>query len=145
MVREFEKEEVDNINITYLFFFVTYPFTMMVYILLFMVNHTDYITYEFDFLTFNIVVVMIHLYKNQLQNYAQKRNLSLPEYAPEWEGPPHAMRFGCKVTIDGHTFQSPKFYSTLKEAEHAAAEIAFKSLSPNGVQEVSITHLWPIR
>ncbi|KAI5443651.1 double-stranded RNA-binding protein 6 [Lathyrus oleraceus] len=82
--------------------------------------------------------IMIHLYKNQLQNYAQKRNLSLPEYAPEWEGPPHAMRFGCKVTIDGHTFQSPKFYSTLKEAEHAAAEIAFKSLSPNGVQEDDI-------
>ncbi|CAL5206498.1 unnamed protein product [Lathyrus oleraceus] len=81
---------------------------------------------------------MIHLYKNQLQNYAQKRNLSLPEYAPEWEGPPHAMRFGCKVTIDGHTFQSHKFYSSLKEAEHAAAEIAFKSLSPNGVQEDDI-------
>ncbi|CAI8595166.1 unnamed protein product [Vicia faba] len=79
--------------------------------------------------------IMVHLYKNQLQNYAQKRNLSLPEYAPEWEGPPHAMRFKCKVTINGQTFQSPQFYSTLKEAEHAAAEVAFKSLSPSGVQE----------
>ncbi|XP_058722672.1 double-stranded RNA-binding protein 1-like isoform X1 [Vicia villosa] len=78
---------------------------------------------------------MVHLYKNQLHTYAQKRGLRLPEYAPEWEGPPHAKRFRCKVTIDGQTFQSPKFYPTVKEAEHAAAEIAFKSLSPNGVQE----------
>ncbi|XP_058722651.1 double-stranded RNA-binding protein 4-like isoform X3 [Vicia villosa] len=78
---------------------------------------------------------MVHLYKNQLHTYAQKRGLRLPEYAPQWEGPPHAKRFRCKVTIDGQTFQSPKFYPTVKEAEHAAAEIAFKSLSPNGVQE----------
>lgn len=92
-------------------------------------------------LTFNFVVGMVHLYKNQLQIYAQKRNLSLPVYAPEWEGQCHARRFRCKVTIDGQTFQSPKFYSTLKESEHAAAEIAFKSLSPNGVQEVRLNHL----
>ncbi|XP_027187715.1 double-stranded RNA-binding protein 1-like isoform X2 [Cicer arietinum] len=81
---------------------------------------------------------IIHLYKNQLQNYAQKRNLNLPEYSSEWEGPPHAMRFRCKVTIDGQTFECPKFYSTLKDAEHAAAEFAFMSLSPSGVQEDDI-------
>ncbi|PNX94486.1 double-stranded RNA-binding protein 1-like, partial [Trifolium pratense] len=82
---------------------------------------------------------MIHLYKAQLQIYAQKRNLKLPEYSPEWEGPPHAMRFKCKVTIDGQTFESPKFYSTLKEAEHAAAENALTSLSPSGIKE-SVLH-----
>ncbi|XP_045788987.1 double-stranded RNA-binding protein 1-like isoform X1 [Trifolium pratense] len=81
---------------------------------------------------------MIHLYKAQLQIYAQKRNLKLPEYSPEWEGPPHAMRFKCKVTIDGQTFESPKFYSTLKEAEHAAAENALTSLSPSGIKEDEI-------
>ncbi|WJX25406.1 HLA class II histocompatibility antigen, DR beta 4 chain [Trifolium repens] len=81
---------------------------------------------------------MTHLYKTQLQIYAQKKNLKLPEYSPEWEGPPHAMRFKCKVTIDGQTFESPKFYPTLKEAEHAAAEIALKSLSPTGIQEDEI-------
>ncbi|GAU27951.1 hypothetical protein TSUD_146690 [Trifolium subterraneum] len=81
---------------------------------------------------------MIHLYKTQLQIYAQKRNLKLPEYSPEWEGPPHAMRFKCKVTIDGQTFESPKFYSTLKEAEHAAAETALTSLSPSGIQEAKL-------
>jgi dsRNA-specific ribonuclease len=88
---------------------------------------------------------MTHLYKTQLQIYAQKRNLKLPEYSPEWEGPPHAMRFKCKVTIDGQTFESPKFYPTFKEAEHAAAEIALKSLSPTGIQEASLNHMWLIR
>ncbi|KAK7315553.1 hypothetical protein VNO77_34106 [Canavalia gladiata] len=78
---------------------------------------------------------MSHLYKSQLQRYAQKRNLSLPVYSPEWEGPPHAMRFKCKVTFDGQTYESDKFYSSLKAAEHAAAEVALMSLSPSGVQE----------
>lgn len=100
---------------------------------------------SYDFMSFNFVIGIIHLYKNQLQNYAQKRNLNLPEYSSEWEGPPHAMRFRCKVTIDGQTFECPKFYSTLKDAEHAAAEFAFMSLSPSGVQEASLNHLWPIR
>ncbi|OIV90075.1 hypothetical protein TanjilG_01529 [Lupinus angustifolius] len=78
---------------------------------------------------------MQHLYKNQLQNYAHKKNLNLPAYSSEWEGPPHALRFKCKVTIDGQTFESSKFFSTLKDAEHAAAEVALMSLSPGGVQE----------
>ncbi|RZC11558.1 Double-stranded RNA-binding protein 4 isoform A [Glycine soja] len=78
---------------------------------------------------------MLHLYKNQLQSYVQKNNLSLPVYSSEWEGPPHAMRFKCKVTVDGQTYESDKFYSTLKDAEHAAAEAALISLSPGRVQE----------
>ncbi|KAF1860000.1 hypothetical protein Lal_00027849 [Lupinus albus] len=65
---------------------------------------------------------ILHLYKNQLQNYAHKRNLNLPVYASVWEGPPHALRFKCKVTIDGQTFESPKLFATLKDAENAAAE-----------------------
>ncbi|XP_027358913.1 double-stranded RNA-binding protein 6-like isoform X2 [Abrus precatorius] len=78
---------------------------------------------------------MSHLYKNQLQSYAQKRNLNLPVYSSEWEGPPHAMRFKCRVTVDGQTYESDKFYSSLKHAEHAAAEVALLFLSPDGVQE----------
>ncbi|KAL6202702.1 hypothetical protein ACLB2K_026407 [Fragaria x ananassa] len=39
--------------------------------------------------------------KNQLQYYAQKRNLILPVYSCEREGPPHATRFKCTITIDG--------------------------------------------
>ncbi|XP_019451246.1 PREDICTED: double-stranded RNA-binding protein 1-like isoform X2 [Lupinus angustifolius] len=81
---------------------------------------------------------ILHLYKNQLQNYAHKRNLNLPVYASAWEGPPHALRFKCKVTIDGQTFESPKLFATLKDAENAAAEVALISLSPGGVQEGQI-------
>ena len=84
---------------------------------------------------------MAHLYKNQLQNYAQKRNLKLPVYSSEWEGPPHCMRFKCKVTVDGQTYECPQFFSTLKDAKHAAAEVALMSLSPGGYQEaVLITY-----
>ncbi|KAH7855764.1 hypothetical protein Vadar_028587 [Vaccinium darrowii] len=79
---------------------------------------------------------MRHLYKNRLQNYAQKRNLLLPEYSTEREGPPHASRFKSKVTIDGKSYESPEFTSTLKEAEHAAAKVALESLSVNEVQEI---------
>ncbi|XP_027924994.1 double-stranded RNA-binding protein 1-like isoform X3 [Vigna unguiculata] len=78
---------------------------------------------------------MLHLYKNQLQSFVQKKNLGLPVYSSECEGPPHATRFKCKVTIDGHTYGSDKFYSTVKDAEHAAAEAALMSLSPGGVEE----------
>ncbi|GAV77302.1 dsrm domain-containing protein [Cephalotus follicularis] len=76
-----------------------------------------------------------HLYKNQLQNYAQKRNLTLPLYTCERDGPPHASRFKCKVTVDGKTFENPEFFSTIKEAEHAVARIALVSLLQDGVQE----------
>ncbi|KAE8022906.1 hypothetical protein FH972_008667 [Carpinus fangiana] len=75
---------------------------------------------------------MQHLYKIHLQNYAQKRNLSLPVYSCEREGPPHASRFKCKVTINGQTYESPEFFATLKDGEHAAAKVALASLSPDG-------------
>jgi hypothetical protein len=88
------------------------------------------------------IIDMQHLYKNHLQNYAQKRNLSLPVYSCEREGPPHASRFKCKVTIDGQTYESPEFFATLKDAEHAAAKVALTSLSPDGVKEASL--LFPL-
>ena len=81
---------------------------------------------------------MQHFYKNQLQNYAQKRNLRLPVYSCEREGPPHASHFRCKVTVDGQTYGSPEFFSTLKDAEHAAAKIALTSLVPDGAKEASL-------
>ncbi|KAM7273176.1 hypothetical protein ACFE04_027840 [Oxalis oulophora] len=75
------------------------------------------------------------MYKNHLQVYAQKRSLALPEYATEREGPPHACRFKSKVTVHGQTFETPDFFSTLKEAENAAATLAVSALLPEGVNE----------
>ncbi|OVA00881.1 Double-stranded RNA-binding domain [Macleaya cordata] len=69
------------------------------------------------------------LHKNLLQNYAQRRNLSLPVYSCVREGPPHAVRFKANVTVDEQTFEGPEFCRTLKEAEHAAARVALTSLS----------------
>lgn len=78
---------------------------------------------------------MQHLYKNQLQSYTQKKNLPLPMYSCEREGPPHASRFKCKVTIDGQTYESHQFFPTLKEAEHEAAKVALMSLSVDKFQQ----------
>ncbi|KAJ0014770.1 hypothetical protein Pint_20048 [Pistacia integerrima] len=77
----------------------------------------------------------LHLYKNQLQSYVQKRNLAFPIYSCEREGPPHASCFKCKVTVGGQTYECQEFFPTLKEAEHGAAKVALMSLSSDGVQE----------
>ncbi|XP_007030026.2 PREDICTED: double-stranded RNA-binding protein 4 [Theobroma cacao] len=76
-----------------------------------------------------------HLYKNQLQVFARKRNVDLPVYSCECEGPPHASRFRCKVTFNEQTYESLEFFPTIKEAEHAAAKITLSSLSPDAFQE----------
>lgn len=81
---------------------------------------------------------MQHLYKNKLQNFAQKKNLTLPVYTCERDGPPHASRFRCKVEIDGKTYESPEFHATLKDAENAVAKVALLSSCQDGVQEASI-------
>ncbi|XP_060197472.1 double-stranded RNA-binding protein 1-like isoform X2 [Lycium barbarum] len=78
---------------------------------------------------------MLHLYKNRLQHYAQKQSLTLPVYSSELDGPPHSRRFRSKVTVDGKTYETQEFFSTLKEAEHAAAKVAFESLALNDIQE----------
>ncbi|KAL7003397.1 HLA class II histocompatibility antigen, DR beta 4 chain [Sarracenia purpurea var. burkii] len=57
------------------------------------------------------------------------------EYSCESEGPSHASRFKSKVTIDGITDESPEFFSTIKEAKHAVAKVAWESLSTNEIQE----------
>ncbi|KAG6736460.1 hypothetical protein POTOM_060768 [Populus tomentosa] len=78
---------------------------------------------------------MLHLFKNRLQTYAQKRNFSLPVYSCEREGPPHAIRFKCNVTVNGKTYESREYFPTLNKAENAAAKAALMSLLPNGVEE----------
>lgn len=81
---------------------------------------------------------MQHLYKTQLQTYTQKRNLPLPVYTSESTGPSHNCCFKSKVTVAGQTYESPEFFSTLKDAEHAAAKTALISLSSAVDQEVSL-------
>jgi dsRNA-specific ribonuclease len=67
-------------------------------------------------------------YKSQLQIYAQKRHKGVPLYHTIQIGPPQAILFKSTVTVDGHTFESPQDYRTVKEAEFAAARVALMSL-----------------
>ncbi|XP_041990653.1 double-stranded RNA-binding protein 2-like [Salvia splendens] len=72
------------------------------------------------------------MYKNQLQELAQRSCFSLPSYTCIREGPDHAPRFKAVVNFNGDTFESPHFCSNLRLAEHAAAEAALTSLSSRG-------------
>uniref|UniRef100_A0A0D9WCW4 DRBM domain-containing protein n=1 Tax=Leersia perrieri TaxID=77586 RepID=A0A0D9WCW4_9ORYZ len=72
------------------------------------------------------------MYKNQLQELAQRSCFNLPSYACIREGPDHAPRFKATVNFNGETFESPAFCPTLRLAEHAAAEVALNELSKRG-------------
>lgn len=72
------------------------------------------------------------MYKNQLQELAQRSCFNLPSYICIREGPDHAPRFKATVNFNGEVFESPAFCSTLRQAEHAAAEVALAALSHRG-------------
>ncbi|KAG2325185.1 hypothetical protein Bca52824_007913 [Brassica carinata] len=69
------------------------------------------------------------MYKNQLQELAQRSCFNLPSYTCIREGPDHAPRFKASVNFNGEIFESPTYCSTLRQAEHAAAEVSLSVLS----------------
>ncbi|XP_010557321.1 PREDICTED: double-stranded RNA-binding protein 2-like [Tarenaya hassleriana] len=72
------------------------------------------------------------MYKNQLQELAQRSCFNLPSYTCIREGPDHAPRFKATVNFNGEVFESPHYCSTLRQAEHSAAEVALNALSNRG-------------
>ncbi|OEL32813.1 Double-stranded RNA-binding protein 6, partial [Dichanthelium oligosanthes] len=72
------------------------------------------------------------MYKNQLQELAQRSCFNLPAYTCLREGPDHAPRFKAAVNFNGEQFESPGFFTTLRQAEHAAAEVALAALAQRG-------------
>ncbi|KAF5751546.1 Double-stranded RNA-binding protein 2 [Tripterygium wilfordii] len=72
------------------------------------------------------------MYKNQLQELAQRSCFNLPSYTCIREGPDHAPRFKATVNFNGEIFESPHYCTTLRQAEHSAAEVALNSLSNRG-------------
>ncbi|KXG38314.1 double-stranded RNA-binding protein 6 [Sorghum bicolor] len=72
------------------------------------------------------------MYKNQLQELAQRSCFNLPAYTCLREGPDHAPRFKAAVNFNGEQFESPGFFTTLRQAEHAAAEVALAALARRG-------------
>ena len=85
-----------------------------------------------------------HWYKNRLQTYAQKKNIDLPAYSCERQGPQHASRFKCKVTVGGQCYEGTNFFVTLKEAQNDAAKIAFEQVSLNEDQKVILSDWFSI-
>ncbi|OIW05808.1 hypothetical protein TanjilG_23594 [Lupinus angustifolius] len=72
------------------------------------------------------------MYKNQLQELAQRSCFNLPSYTCIREGPDHAPRFKATVNFNAEIFESPHYCTTLRQAEHSAAEVALNSLSHRG-------------
>ncbi|KAM1040398.1 hypothetical protein TB2_029248 [Malus domestica] len=72
------------------------------------------------------------MYKNQLQELAQRSCFNLPSYTCIREGPDHAPRFKANVNFNGEIFESPHHCTTLRQAEHSAAEVALNYLSNRG-------------
>ncbi|CAG7859836.1 unnamed protein product [Brassica rapa] len=72
------------------------------------------------------------MYKNQLQELAQRSCFNLPSYTCTREGPDHAPRFKACVNFNSEMFESPTYCSTLRQAEHSAAEVALIALSSKG-------------
>ncbi|OVA15047.1 Double-stranded RNA-binding domain [Macleaya cordata] len=72
------------------------------------------------------------MYKNQLQELAQRSCFNLPSYTCIREGPDHAPRFKSTVNFNGEIFESPTFCTTLRQAEHSAAEVALSTLATRG-------------
>lgn len=78
------------------------------------------------------LIERVKMYKNQLQELAQRSCFNLPSYTCLREGPDHAPRFKATVNFNGETFETPHYCSTLRQAEHSAAEVALNSLSHRG-------------
>ncbi len=66
-------------------------------------------------------------YKSKLQEYCQKKNLPLPSYTTIGEGPSHAPRFFCDLSLGEIEISSPACPSK-KLAENVAAELCYKQL-----------------
>ncbi|CAO2827524.1 unnamed protein product [Amaranthus hypochondriacus] len=77
------------------------------------------------------------MFKNQLQELAQRSCFNLPSYACKREGPDHAPRFKACVNFNGEVFESPTYSPTLRQAEHSAAELALNTLSSRGSKSLT--------
>ncbi|KAL8523316.1 hypothetical protein ACS0TY_013332 [Phlomoides rotata] len=77
----------------------------------------------------------LSMYKNLLQQYAQKEDLGFPVYSTEAQGPPHDRRFKSRVCVAGKSYETTEFFPTLKEAEQAVAKVACQALFVDVIQE----------
>nr|GEU96717.1 double-stranded RNA-binding protein 2-like [Tanacetum cinerariifolium] len=81
------------------------------------------------------------MYKNQLQELAQRSCFNLPSYTCIREGPDHAPRFKATVNFNGESYECCNYFTTLRQAEHSAAEVALQALSSTNPSTGSINSL----
>lgn len=71
------------------------------------------------------------MYKNRLQEYAQRASLPLPVYHTVSEGYPHDPQFRSTVSVGGKEYNSEITFMHKKEAEQYVAKLALASITEN--------------
>ncbi|XAR51468.1 hypothetical protein NMG60_11006102 [Bertholletia excelsa] len=74
-------------------------------------------------------VPQLVMYKNRLQEYAQKSAIPLPVYQTLNEGKPHAPKFRSTVFVDGVYYTSQNTFSNRKAAEQDVAKLALDGIT----------------
>lgn len=77
-----------------------------------------------------------HDYKTRLQELAARVHETLPVYDVTDEGPDHAKRFFAAVQVGDRRFAGGEGRSK-KQAEQAAARLAWEALRPDGAEETT--------
>lgn len=73
------------------------------------------------------------MFKNRLQEYAQKNSLPLPLYEVVNEGQDHLPQFKCTVIINGAKYESLPGFTNKKASQNAAAKAAVEDLESQGL------------
>ncbi|KAJ1376386.1 Double-stranded RNA-binding domain [Sesbania bispinosa] len=68
------------------------------------------------------------MYKNRLQEFAQKSNIALPMYQTIKEGDQHTPMFRSTVLVDGVSYTTQVTFPQKKAAEQEAARLALENL-----------------
>ncbi|CAL1406846.1 unnamed protein product [Linum trigynum] len=82
------------------------------------------------------------MYKNLLQELAQRSCFNLPSYTCIREGPDHVSRFKATANFNGEIFESPSYSSTLRQAEQSVAEFVLGSLSHRDPSHSFVARFW---
>ncbi|KAK2985152.1 hypothetical protein RJ640_002861 [Escallonia rubra] len=92
---------------------------------------------------FIILLIGRNMYKNHLQELAQRSYFNLLSFACIRERPDHAPRFKASVNFNGEIFDISSYCTTLRQDEHAATEVAFNLLSTRVPSRFSSCKLIP--
>ena len=76
------------------------------------------------------------MYKNRLQEYAQRSAIQLPMYKTVNEGSQHAPKFRSTVVVDGQIYTSSNTFLQRKIAEQDVSKLALEHISKKIKDEI---------